>query len=52
MKLRKLKRLEDREDPSKFINRNLELANVWQEYEDERKKLVSEYHQEKLIKAR
>jgi hypothetical protein len=30
----------------------LELAQVWQEYDEDRKRLVSEYHAEKLVKAK
>jgi hypothetical protein len=41
-------RPEDRDDPQKYINRNLELAQCWQEYEGDRKRLVQEYHSEKL----
>ena len=48
----KVLRPEDREDPQKYINRNLELAHVWQEYDEDRKRLVSEYHAEKLVKAK
>ena len=48
----KVLRPEDREDPQKYINRNFELAQVWQEYDEDRKRLVSEYHAEKLAKAR
>jgi hypothetical protein len=30
----------------------LELAQVWQEYDEDRKRLVSEYHAEKQVKAK
>lgn len=32
---------DDKDDPVKFINRNLELAEIWDEYDHDRKKLVS-----------
>ena len=48
----KMLRVEDRDDPQKYINRNLELAQCWQEYDEDRKRLISEYNTEKIQKAR
>jgi hypothetical protein len=38
---RRLQNIEDKEDPMKFINRNLELAEIWDEYDQDRKRLIS-----------
>lgn len=45
-------RPEERDDPSKFINRNVEVAEVWDQYETDRKRLVSYINHEKLLRAR
>jgi hypothetical protein len=45
-------RPEERDDPSKFINRNLEVVEVWDQYETDRKRLVSYINHEKLARAR
>ncbi len=45
-------RPEDREDPTKYIDRNQELAPVWNQYDQERKKLLSQYISEKMQKAK
>lgn len=46
------KRQEHDEDPSRFVVRNLELANVWEQYDQDRKKLMSQYNHEKQERAR
>ena len=40
-KLRKRMERSDSEDPSRFVVRNLELANVWDQYEQDRKRMMS-----------
>jgi hypothetical protein len=43
LKLRKkqiMLRPEDRDDPTKYITRNLELAAVWEQYEQDRKRMM------------
>ena len=41
-----------KDDPNKYIVRNQELALVWDQYEHDRKQLLSRYNQEKLHRAR
>jgi len=40
------------DDRIKFINRNLELALCWDEYDQDRKRILGQYLEEKLQKAR
>jgi len=35
-----------------YIMRNLEIANVWDQYDQDRKRLLSEYNHEKQERAR
>jgi len=51
-KRRKRQERSNDEDTSRFVVRNLELANVWDQYDQDRKKLISQYNHEKQERAR